>query len=67
MAYGTQRTLILDSKNWHYAPEEGWESVFLPLSNNCTTTNQRPLPWHGMTVIIFSLHLLCFIFFMGKK
>ncbi|XP_053388039.1 alpha-(1,6)-fucosyltransferase-like [Mercenaria mercenaria] len=50
MAYGTQRTLILDSKEWHYAPEEGWESVFLPVSTNCTSTmGQRALHWNGKT------------------
>ncbi|XP_019723499.1 alpha-(1,6)-fucosyltransferase [Hippocampus comes] len=35
IAYGTQRTLILESHNWRYAPS-GWESVFLPVSNSCT-------------------------------
>lgn len=35
IAYGTQRTLILESHNWRYAPG-GWETVFLPISNTCT-------------------------------
>lgn len=35
IAYGTQRTLILESHNWRYAPA-GWETVFLPVSNTCT-------------------------------
>lgn len=35
IAYGTQRTLILESHNWRYAPG-GWETVFLPVSNTCT-------------------------------
>ncbi|CAJ1077102.1 alpha-(1%2C6)-fucosyltransferase [Xyrichtys novacula] len=35
IAYGTQRTLILESHNWRYAPG-GWETVFLPVSNSCT-------------------------------
>ncbi|XP_013870941.1 alpha-(1,6)-fucosyltransferase [Austrofundulus limnaeus] len=34
IAYGTQRTLILESHNWRYAPG-GWETVFLPVSNTC--------------------------------
>eukprot|EP00057_Strongylocentrotus_purpuratus_P007133 XP_011661607.1 PREDICTED: alpha-(1,6)-fucosyltransferase-like [Strongylocentrotus purpuratus] len=34
MAYGTGRTLILESNGWDYA-EEGWEKFFRPLSENC--------------------------------
>ncbi|UYV70737.1 FUT8 [Cordylochernes scorpioides] len=38
VAYGTQRTLILRSQNWRYAPGgKGWESVFLPVSDTCTS------------------------------
>ncbi|XP_052106129.1 alpha-(1,6)-fucosyltransferase-like [Mytilus californianus] len=33
-AYALERTLVLESKGWRYAAA-GWESVFLPLSNNC--------------------------------
>lgn len=36
MAYGTQRTLILNSKGWRYN-KEGWETVFKPISDTCTT------------------------------
>ncbi|KAM9554011.1 alpha-(1,6)-fucosyltransferase-like isoform 1-T2 [Salvelinus alpinus] len=35
IAYGTQRTLILESHNWRYATG-GWETVFHPVSNSCT-------------------------------
>ncbi|XP_013793921.1 alpha-(1,6)-fucosyltransferase-like isoform X2 [Limulus polyphemus] len=35
VAYGTQRTLILKSKNWRYS-RQGWESVFKPVSDTCT-------------------------------
>ncbi|XP_022245998.1 alpha-(1,6)-fucosyltransferase-like [Limulus polyphemus] len=35
VAYGTQRTLILRSKNWRYS-REGWEAMFQPISVNCT-------------------------------
>ncbi|XP_012939134.1 alpha-(1,6)-fucosyltransferase [Aplysia californica] len=34
-AYAMQRTLILESKGWRYAPK-GWETVFMPLSETCT-------------------------------
>ncbi|XP_022252089.1 alpha-(1,6)-fucosyltransferase-like [Limulus polyphemus] len=33
-AYHTNRTLVLISKQWHYAPDQ-WNSVFLPLSPTC--------------------------------
>ncbi|XP_030628606.1 alpha-(1,6)-fucosyltransferase [Chanos chanos] len=35
IAYGTQRTLILESHNWRYATG-GWETVFRPVSDTCT-------------------------------
>ncbi|MGH0129815.1 UNVERIFIED_CONTAM: hypothetical protein FKN15_047168 [Acipenser sinensis] len=35
IAYGTQRTLILESQNWRYATS-GWESVFKAVSGSCT-------------------------------
>ncbi|XP_031449247.1 alpha-(1,6)-fucosyltransferase isoform X3 [Phasianus colchicus] len=35
IAYGTQRTLILESQNWRYATG-GWETVFRPVSESCT-------------------------------
>lgn len=35
IAYGTQRTLILESQNWRYATG-GWETVFRPVSETCT-------------------------------
>lgn len=34
IAYGTQRTLILESQNWRYATG-GWETVFRPVSETC--------------------------------
>lgn len=33
-AYALERTLVLESKGWRYA-SDGWESVFLPLSDTC--------------------------------
>ncbi|XP_015587832.1 alpha-(1,6)-fucosyltransferase isoform X2 [Cephus cinctus] len=38
VAYGTERTLILKSKGWRYH-KEGWESVFKPVSDTCTSTS----------------------------
>lgn len=35
MAYGSQRTLVVESKNWKYH-SQGFEEVFHPLSENCT-------------------------------
>ncbi|KAE8587810.1 hypothetical protein XENTR_v10022117 [Xenopus tropicalis] len=35
IAYGTQRTLILESQSWRYATG-GWETVFKPVSETCT-------------------------------
>ncbi|OCT66425.1 hypothetical protein XELAEV_18042675mg [Xenopus laevis] len=35
IAYGTQRTLILESQSWRYATG-GWETVFKPVSDTCT-------------------------------
>lgn len=36
VAYGTRRTLILKSQGWRYN-KNGWETVFQPLSNTCTS------------------------------
>jgi len=36
-AYGTQRTMILNSKNWRYN-KKGYQEVYLPLSDSCTDT-----------------------------
>ncbi|XP_069773480.1 alpha-(1,6)-fucosyltransferase isoform X2 [Narcine bancroftii] len=35
IAFGTRRTLILESQNWRYS-SGGWESVFKPISETCT-------------------------------
>jgi len=37
VAYGTERTLVIKSKGWRYH-KDGWESVFKPLSDTCTST-----------------------------
>ncbi|XP_053639952.2 alpha-(1,6)-fucosyltransferase [Cherax quadricarinatus] len=46
-AYGTHRTLILKSDDWNYS-SRGWEEIFLPLSNTCTTiSNDTVVKWPG--------------------
>ena len=44
-AYGTKRTLILDSKNWRYSPAKGWEGVFEPVSDSCKTAGGPVENW----------------------
>lgn len=47
LAYGTKRTLVLESQGWRYAPG-GWSSVFLPVSNTCTDrSGDSTGPWAG--------------------
>ena len=47
MAYGTGRTLVLNSRNWHYN-KAGWEQVFQPLSNTCRDAEGRSnASWPG--------------------
>lgn len=38
MAYANERTLILKSKGWRYH-KSGWEEVFKPISDTCTTSD----------------------------
>lgn len=47
MAYATERTLILKSKGWRYH-KAGWEEVFKPLSDTCTTADgSSHASWSG--------------------
>lgn len=47
MAYSTERTLILKSKGWRYH-KAGWEEVFKPLSDTCTTADgSTHATWSG--------------------
>uniref|UniRef100_A0A224XLR6 Alpha-(1,6)-fucosyltransferase n=1 Tax=Panstrongylus lignarius TaxID=156445 RepID=A0A224XLR6_9HEMI len=46
VAYGTQRTLILQSKGWKYN-RKGWEQVFKPVSDTCTTVTEPVHNWPG--------------------
>lgn len=46
-SYGTQRTLILDTKNYNGNPD-GLETLFRPLSETCTTYNRSEMViWPG--------------------
>lgn len=54
VAYATQRTLILKSKNWRYA-RGGWEEVFESVSKTCTSfegTSVSGWPGHEDTQVI---------------
>ncbi|KAK4887718.1 hypothetical protein RN001_003989 [Aquatica leii] len=47
LAYALKRTLILESTNWQYH-EGGWDKVFMPLSDSCTTVgNSSTVDWPG--------------------
>ncbi|CAH1263842.1 FUT8 [Branchiostoma lanceolatum] len=47
VAYGTERTMILNSQGWRYS-SGGWEKVFLPLSETCTDPSGASRgPWKG--------------------
>ncbi|KAK4887716.1 hypothetical protein RN001_003987 [Aquatica leii] len=54
IAYGLERTLILESQNWQYH-EGGWDRIFKSLSNSCTTADAvATVDWpgsHDSTVI----------------
>ncbi|XP_028402791.1 alpha-(1,6)-fucosyltransferase-like [Dendronephthya gigantea] len=43
-AYGTKRTLIINSYGWRYS-EKGWEGVFVPASNTCTVAKGQHEMW----------------------
>ena len=43
-AYGTKRTLIVNSQSWRYS-DKGWEGVFLPVSNTCTIAKGPQTAW----------------------
>ena len=36
IAYGTERTMILESRGWRYS-SGGWDKVFKPVSDTCRT------------------------------
>lgn len=44
VAYGLQRTLIIDSNGWRYSAK-GWNGIFKPVSETCTTYKGRVASW----------------------
>lgn len=46
-AYGTERTMIIQPKEWNYH-KGGFEEIFMPLSTTCQTDDsQSKLQWPG--------------------
>ena len=43
-AYGTKRTLIIESEQWRYS-DKGWEGIFLPASDTCTIAKEPVTIW----------------------
>lgn len=43
-AYGTKRTLIIESDQWRYS-NKGWEGAFLPASDTCTLAKEPVAIW----------------------
>lgn len=57
LAYATERTLILQSTGWKYK-RSGWEQVFLPISETCTSPDgETKDAWPGRC------YIYCFICF----
>ena len=56
IAYATERTLILKSNNWKYS-HGGWESVFMPVSETCTTAPGK----HNSTVCTYFLSVYMYV------
>jgi glycoprotein 6-alpha-L-fucosyltransferase len=46
VAYGLQRTMIIDSSGWRYS-SRGWEGVFEPLSKTCVSYSGSVENWGG--------------------
>lgn len=44
VAYGLQRTLIIDSSGWRYSPK-GWNGIFKPVSETCTNHQGNIAAW----------------------
>jgi len=45
-AYGTKRTMILNSKGWRYN-KKGYQEVFQPVSDTCTIAEGSKVNWPG--------------------
>lgn len=46
VAYGLERTLIIDSVGWRYS-SKGWNGIFKPVSETCTTHQGNIASWNG--------------------
>lgn len=46
VAYGLERTLIVDSSGWRYS-SKGWTGIFQPVSETCTTYYGNLAGWSG--------------------
>ena len=46
VAYGLERTLIVDSSGWRYS-SKGWSGIFKPVSETCTTYQGHLAGWSG--------------------
>ena len=46
VAYGLERTLIVDSSGWRYS-SKGWNGIFKPLSETCTAYQGSLASWGG--------------------
>eukprot|EP00057_Strongylocentrotus_purpuratus_P016333 XP_011670807.1 PREDICTED: alpha-(1,6)-fucosyltransferase-like isoform X1 [Strongylocentrotus purpuratus] len=65
MAYGSGRTLVLESgEGWHYS-KEGWEKFFRPLSDTCldgtgetTSYNKWPTPDGNKSIQVVELPIV---------
>ena len=57
VAYGYQRTLIVDSSGWRYS-SKGWNGIFKPVSETCTTYQGQTTPWNGEFSLVQSNVLL---------
>lgn len=44
VAYGMERTLIIDSIGWRYSAK-GWNGIFKPVSETCTTSKGHVAGW----------------------
>jgi hypothetical protein len=70
IAYGTQRTFILESRGWRYS-SEGWEKYFLPLSETCTDrSGESSRAWGGESSLVVpccAFHVVCECFLVVKR
>ena len=46
VAYGLERTLIVDSSGWRYS-SNGWTGIFKPVSETCTSHHGHVAGWSG--------------------